>query len=71
MKGGRELNYFSRFLNVFIVLKSVPGGFNALERIYRELEEPMLNATRDQFSQNPFAALMNNNQASENSMNLI
>lgn len=47
-------------------LKSVPGGFNALERIYRELEEPMLNATRDQFSANPFAALINNNQSTEN-----
>jgi ubiquilin len=47
-------------------LESVPGGFSALERIYRELEEPMLNATRDQFSQNPFAALINNNQSTEN-----
>lgn len=47
-------------------LESVPGGFSALERIYRELEEPMLNATRDQFSQNPFAALINNSQSTEN-----
>jgi ubiquilin len=51
-------------------LESVPGGFNALQRIYRELEEPMLNATREQFNQNPFAALMNsnntNNTGSEN-----
>lgn len=41
-------------------LESVPGGFNALQRIYRELEEPMLNATREQFNQNPFSALINN-----------
>lgn len=41
-------------------LESVPGGFNALQRIYRELEEPMLNAARDQFTPNPFSALLNN-----------
>lgn len=34
-------------------LESVPGGFNALSRIYREVQEPMMNAT----SQNPFSAL--------------
>lgn len=45
-------------------LESVPGGFNALQRIYRELEEPMMNATRDQFTQNPFSALLNNNTGS-------
>jgi ubiquilin len=42
-------------------LESVPGGFNALQRLYQEVEEPMMNATRDQFSQNPFAALAGNN----------
>lgn len=45
-------------------LESIPGGFNALQRIYRELEEPMLNATREQFGANPFAALINNQQGS-------
>ena len=44
----------------------MPGGFNALQRIYREIEEPMLNATRDQFNPNPFAALRNNNTQNEN-----
>merc|ERR1712127_1109934 len=43
-------------------LESVPGGFNALQRIYRDVEEPMLNATRD--SANPFAALSGNNNSS-------
>ena len=52
--------------NQKIKKKSVPGGFNALQRIYRELEEPMLNATRDQFNQNPFAALMGNNTNTNN-----
>ncbi len=36
-----------------------------MQRIYREVEEPMLNATRDQFNQNPFAALANNSNTSE------
>jgi ubiquilin len=43
-------------------LENVPGGFNALQRIYREVEEPMMEATRDSFGSNPFAALRNNNQ---------
>lgn len=43
-------------------LESVPGGFNALSRIYREVQEPMMNAT----SQNPFSALLNNNTTTEN-----
>jgi ubiquilin len=47
-------------------LESVPGGFNALQRIYRELEEPMLNATREQFTSNPFSALLNNNNSGSN-----
>jgi ubiquilin len=43
--------------------KSVPGGFNALSRIYREVQEPMMNAT----TQNPFSALQNNsNVTTEN-----
>ena len=46
--------------------QSVPGGFNALQRIYREMEEPMLNATREQFAPNPFAALINNNNPTAN-----
>lgn len=31
-------------------LESVPGGYSALQRIYRDIQEPMLNAT----SRNPF-----------------
>ncbi|XP_058821252.1 ubiquilin-1 [Topomyia yanbarensis] len=32
-------------------LESVPGGYSALQRIYRDIQEPMLNAT----SRNPFS----------------
>ncbi|CAF0972407.1 unnamed protein product [Brachionus calyciflorus] len=39
-------------------LESVPGGFNALQRTYREFEGPMLNAD---MGRNPFASLINNN----------
>ncbi|GAB0098519.1 ubiquilin-1 [Sergentomyia squamirostris] len=41
-------------------LESVPGGYSALQRIYREIQEPMLNATTEQFSRNPFAGLVDN-----------
>lgn len=45
-------------------LESLPGGYNALRRMYTELQEPMLNAASEQFTgENPFAnfARQNNN----------
>lgn len=48
-------------------LESLPGGFNALQRIYREVEEPMFNAARDQLGQNPFSALGANSNTSAES----
>lgn len=41
-------------------LESVPGGYSALQRIYRDIQEPMLNAATEQFSSNPFAGLQDN-----------
>ncbi|XP_002129159.2 ubiquilin-1 [Ciona intestinalis] len=38
-------------------LESIPGGYNALRRMYTDIQEPMLNAAQEQFGQNPFAAL--------------
>lgn len=38
-------------------LESVPGGYNALHRIYRDIQEPMLNATAG-FGSNPFSGLV-------------
>lgn len=45
-------------------LESVPGGYNALQRIYRDIQEPMLNAASESFSRNPFSGLVEN--AAEN-----
>lgn len=39
-------------------LESIPGGYNALRRMYTELQEPMLNAAQEQFGPNPFASLV-------------
>ena len=39
-------------------LESIPGGYNALQRMYRDIQEPMLSAASDQFARNPFAGLM-------------
>jgi len=48
-------------------LESVPGGYNALRRMYTELQEPMLNAAAEQFGSNPFAELANgSNMTSSN-----
>jgi len=42
-------------------LESIPGGQSALQRMYRDIQEPMLNAAQDQFGDNPFQALSSNN----------
>ena len=33
------------------------GGQSALQRMYRDIQEPMLNAAQEQFGSNPFQAL--------------
>ncbi|CAH1998657.1 unnamed protein product [Acanthoscelides obtectus] len=43
-------------------LESIPGGYNALQRMYRDIQEPMLNAT-DSLVQNPFASLADSTSA--------
>ncbi|ENN74274.1 hypothetical protein YQE_09246, partial [Dendroctonus ponderosae] len=43
-------------------LESIPGGYNALHRMYRDIQEPMLSAATEQFAQNPFSGLMDNTQ---------
>ena len=40
------------------------GGQSALQRMYRDIQEPMLNAAQDQFGSNPFQALSRNNDGS-------
>ncbi|XP_043939632.1 ubiquilin-1 isoform X4 [Protopterus annectens] len=41
-------------------LESIPGGYNALRRMFIDIQEPMLNAAQEQFGGNPFASLVNN-----------
>ncbi|XP_037933149.1 ubiquilin-1 [Teleopsis dalmanni] len=47
-------------------LESVPGGYNALQRIYRDIQEPMLNAANETFARNPFSGLMDNSSGGSN-----
>lgn len=47
-------------------LESIPGGYNALQRMYRDIQEPMFSATSEQFSRNPFAGLVDNNATGNN-----
>ncbi|XP_044183161.1 ubiquilin-1-like isoform X1 [Acropora millepora] len=52
-------------------LESLPGGFNALQRMYTDIQEPMLNATQEQMRRaqnNPFAALFGGSTGSETSV---
>ncbi|XP_045620002.2 ubiquilin-1 [Procambarus clarkii] len=44
-------------------LESIPGGYSALQRMYRDIQEPMLNAAQEQFGPNPFASLVGNSAA--------
>ncbi|NXD18196.1 UBQL1 protein, partial [Nothocercus nigrocapillus] len=37
-------------------LESIPGGYSALEQLYREIEETMLDAGQTQLENNPFAS---------------
>ena len=41
-----------------VLLQSIPGGFNALQRMYTDIQEPMMNAAQEGFSSNPFSGLM-------------
>lgn len=47
-------------------LESIPGGYSALQRMYRDIQEPMLNATAEQFIRNPFSGLADNNATGAN-----
>ncbi|XP_054682011.1 ubiquilin-2-like [Grus americana] len=41
-------------------LESIPGGYRALEQLYREIEEPILDAVQAQLGNDPFASLDSN-----------
>lgn len=49
-------------------LESIPGGYNALTRMYRDVQEPMLNAAASQFSSNPYSGLNSGNTGTCNLM---
>jgi len=43
-------------------LESIPGGYNALQRMYRDIQEPMLDAVQEsRLAGNPFAGLVSGN----------
>ncbi|KAE8588365.1 hypothetical protein XENTR_v10022482 [Xenopus tropicalis] len=45
-------------------LESIPGGYNALRRMYTDIQEPMFSAAREQFGNNPFSALAGGSEGS-------
>ncbi|KAI5934866.1 Ubiquilin-1, partial [Manis javanica] len=46
---------------------SIPGGYNALRRMYTDIQEPMPSAAQEQFGGNPFASLVSNTSSGEGS----
>ncbi|XP_044767698.1 ubiquilin-2 isoform X3 [Neomonachus schauinslandi] len=46
-------------------LESIPGGYNALRRMYTDIQEPMLNAAQEQFGGNPFASVGSSSTSGE------
>ncbi len=59
-----RFTFFSLVLNSFLFFssnQSIPGGFNALQRIYHDVQEPMYSAAQEQFGNNPFAQLLAGN----------
>ena len=38
-----------------MLIFKILGGFNALQRMYREVQEPLLNAASEQLGRNPYA----------------
>jgi hypothetical protein len=41
-------------------LQSIPGGFNALQRMYHDIQVPMMSAAQESMGGNPFASLVGN-----------
>ncbi|XP_032668464.1 ubiquilin-1 isoform X2 [Odontomachus brunneus] len=48
-------------------LESIPGGYSALRRMYRDIQEPMLAAATN--GRNPFSALVENNSSNQDTQN--
>ncbi|GAB1864962.1 Ubiquilin-1 [Camponotus japonicus] len=48
-------------------LESIPGGYSALRRMYRDIQEPMLAAATN--GRNPFAALVENSNSNQDAQN--
>ncbi|XP_076230996.1 ubiquilin [Calliopsis andreniformis] len=48
-------------------LESIPGGYSALRRMYRDIQEPMLAAAANE--RNPFAALVENSSNQDSQTN--
>jgi ubiquilin len=45
-------------------LQGIPGGEAALQRLYQDVQEPLLNSTVGSLSGNPFASNNSNDQDS-------
>lgn len=44
------------------LFQGIPGGQAALQRLYQDVQEPLLNSATSTFANNPFATLMDNSE---------
>lgn len=44
---------------IIVIMCFFPGGYNALQRMYRDIQEPMLNVASS-MAGNPFSGLVDN-----------
>lgn len=44
-------------------LQGIPGGQAALQRLYQDVQEPLLNSATNSFASNPFATLVDNSNS--------
>lgn len=60
----KQFSYWEEISDNFVSLftQSIPGGFNALQRMYRDVQEPMMDAAFG--NQNPFASLVSSQSKS-------
>ena len=54
-----------------LVFQSIPGGFNALQRMYTDIQEPMMNAAQEGFGSNPFSGLVGSGNGISKGFHLV
>lgn len=61
-----------RCLDNILIFEGIPGGMAALQRLYRDIQEPMMNAAQENLGPpNPFASLVSDNSTNAGKLTLL